>query len=179
MPTPLANVDHRQGAPDQSNTMHERMERDGTRRLPRARQSRAFHCQLRYFDTNTDGKVSHDEFMEGCNKGLVQEQASKPDETGGGQTRRRPPKHSNWIDNQARGSDLPLGRFAGPGRASSGGSGCPIWASRAAKSESDAITILAASKTQLGLSFWHPLAFGPVVLVARCAHQSVFGRIHD
>jgi hypothetical protein len=70
MPTPLANVDHRQGAPTRprSNTMHDRMERDGTRRLARARQSRAFHCQLRLVDTNTDGKVSHDEFMEGCKK---------------------------------------------------------------------------------------------------------------
>jgi hypothetical protein len=70
--------------------MHDRMERDGTRRLARARQSRAFHCQLRLVDTNTDGKVSHDEFMEGCKKGLVQEQASKPSETGGGQTPEKP-----------------------------------------------------------------------------------------
>ena len=43
-------------------------------------------------DTNNDGKVTQDEFMEGCKKGLVQEQASKPGETGGGQTPEQPSK---------------------------------------------------------------------------------------
>jgi hypothetical protein len=41
-------------------------------------------------DTNKDGKVSQDEFTDGCSKGLVQEQASKPAESGGGQTPEQP-----------------------------------------------------------------------------------------
>jgi hypothetical protein len=43
-------------------------------------------------DTNKDGKVSQDEFTDGCAKGLVQEQASKPAESGGGQTPEQPTK---------------------------------------------------------------------------------------
>jgi hypothetical protein len=43
-------------------------------------------------DTNKDGKVSQDEFTDGCAKGLVQEQASKPAESGGGQTPEQPAK---------------------------------------------------------------------------------------
>jgi hypothetical protein len=43
-------------------------------------------------DTNKDGKVSQDEFTDGCSKGLVQEQASKPAESGGGQTPEQPSK---------------------------------------------------------------------------------------
>ena len=43
-------------------------------------------------DTNSDGNISQDEFLEGCKKGLVQEQASKPGETGGGQTLEQPTK---------------------------------------------------------------------------------------
>jgi hypothetical protein len=43
-------------------------------------------------DTNKDGKVSQDEFTDGCAKGLVQEQASKPAESGGGQTPEQPSK---------------------------------------------------------------------------------------
>jgi hypothetical protein len=41
-------------------------------------------------DTNNDGKITGAEFLEGCKKGLVQEQASKPGETGGGQTPQQP-----------------------------------------------------------------------------------------
>jgi hypothetical protein len=47
-----------------------------------------FIVNFRMVDTNNDGKITQDEFMEGCKKGLVQEQASKPGETGGGQTKR-------------------------------------------------------------------------------------------
>jgi hypothetical protein len=43
-------------------------------------------------DTNKDGKVTQDEFTEGCAKGLVQEQASKPTDSGGGQTPEQPAK---------------------------------------------------------------------------------------
>ena len=43
-------------------------------------------------DTNKDGKVTQDEFTEGCAKGLVQEQATKPVESGGGQTPEQPTK---------------------------------------------------------------------------------------
>lgn len=43
-------------------------------------------------DTNKDGKVSQDEFTKGCANGLVQEQASKPAESGGGQTPEQPSK---------------------------------------------------------------------------------------
>ena len=49
-----------------------------------------FIVNFEMVDTNKDGKVSHDEFMDGCKKGLVQEQASKPSETGGGQTPEKP-----------------------------------------------------------------------------------------
>lgn len=42
-------------------------------------------------DTNADGKVTQDEFKEGCKKGLVQEHASKPvGAGGGGQTPKQP-----------------------------------------------------------------------------------------
>lgn len=43
-------------------------------------------------DTDKDGKVSQDEFKQGCKNGWVQEQASKPGETGGGQTPDQPMK---------------------------------------------------------------------------------------
>jgi hypothetical protein len=51
-----------------------------------------FIVNFQMVDTNNDGKVTQDEFMEGCKKGLVQEQASKPGETGGGQTPEQPSK---------------------------------------------------------------------------------------
>jgi hypothetical protein len=45
-----------------------------------------FIANFKMVDTNSDGKVTQDEFKDGCKKGLVQEQASKPtDTTGGGQ----------------------------------------------------------------------------------------------
>jgi hypothetical protein len=37
-------------------------------------------------DSDKDGKISEAEFKTGCSKGWVQEQASLPGETGGGQT---------------------------------------------------------------------------------------------
>ena len=43
-------------------------------------------------DTDGDGKVTQAEFSEGCKKGLVQEQASKPEAGGGGQTPEQPTK---------------------------------------------------------------------------------------
>jgi hypothetical protein len=44
-------------------------------------------------DTDGDGKVTQAEFSEGCKKGLVQEQASKPEGAGGGgQTPEQPTK---------------------------------------------------------------------------------------
>lgn len=43
-------------------------------------------------DANNDGKITEAEFKEGCKKGLVQEAASKPAETGGGQAPEQPEK---------------------------------------------------------------------------------------
>jgi hypothetical protein len=51
-----------------------------------------FIVNFEMIDTNKDGKVTQDEFAEGCAKGLVQEQASKPAESGGGQTPEKPSK---------------------------------------------------------------------------------------
>jgi len=51
-----------------------------------------FVVNFQMVDTNSDGNISQDEFLEGCKKGLVQEQASKPGETGGGQTPEQPTK---------------------------------------------------------------------------------------
>jgi hypothetical protein len=49
-----------------------------------------FIVNFEMVDTDKDGKVTEAEFKEGCKKGLVQEQASKPGETGGGQTPEQP-----------------------------------------------------------------------------------------
>lgn len=49
-----------------------------------------FIVNFEMVDTNKDGKVTQDEFTEGCKKGFVQEAASKPGETGGGQTPEQP-----------------------------------------------------------------------------------------
>ncbi len=49
-----------------------------------------FIVNFQMVDTNNDGQITQDEFLEGCKKGLVQEQASKPGETGGGQTPEQP-----------------------------------------------------------------------------------------
>jgi hypothetical protein len=43
-------------------------------------------------DPDNDGKFTKTEFMDACKKGLVQEKASKPGETGGGQTPEQPTK---------------------------------------------------------------------------------------
>jgi EF hand domain-containing protein len=52
-----------------------------------------FIVNFKMVDTNNDGKITHDEFKEGCKKGLVQEQASRPTgATGGGQTPEQPTK---------------------------------------------------------------------------------------
>jgi hypothetical protein len=51
-----------------------------------------FIVNFEMVDTNKDGKVSQDEFTQGCKNGWVQEQASKPGETGGGQTPDQPMK---------------------------------------------------------------------------------------
>lgn len=44
-------------------------------------------------DSDGDGKVTQAEFKDGCKKGIVQEQASKPTESGGGQTPSAPEKN--------------------------------------------------------------------------------------
>jgi hypothetical protein len=49
-----------------------------------------FIVNFQMVDANDDGKITEQEFLEGCKKGLVQEQASKPGETGGGQTPEKP-----------------------------------------------------------------------------------------
>ena len=43
-------------------------------------------------DADGDGKVTQDEFKKGCSKGWVQEEASKPVNSGGGQTPQQPEK---------------------------------------------------------------------------------------
>ena len=49
-----------------------------------------FIVNFQMVDANNDGKITEQEFLEGCKKRLVQEQASKPGETGGGQTPEKP-----------------------------------------------------------------------------------------
>jgi hypothetical protein len=51
-----------------------------------------FIVNFEMVDTGKDGKISQEEFNDGCAKGLVQEQASKPPESGGGQTPEQPTK---------------------------------------------------------------------------------------
>src|SRR5919106_2335907 len=53
-----------------------------------------FIVNFEMVDTNKDGKVSQDEFTEGCAKGWVQEEASKPANSGGGQTPEQPEQPS-------------------------------------------------------------------------------------
>jgi EF hand domain-containing protein len=43
-------------------------------------------------DANNDGKITEDEFKQGCEGGWVQAEASKPPQTGGGQTPEQPTK---------------------------------------------------------------------------------------
>lgn len=54
-----------------------------------------FIVNFEMVDTNKDGKVAQDEFKEGCKNGWVQEQPSKPGETGGGQTPDKPMEPSD------------------------------------------------------------------------------------
>jgi hypothetical protein len=51
-----------------------------------------FIVNFEMVDTSGDGKITQDEFKDGCGKGLVQEQASKPADSGGGQTPEDPEK---------------------------------------------------------------------------------------
>ena len=51
-----------------------------------------FIVNFEMVDTNKDGKVSEDEFKQGCKNGWIQEQASKAGDTGGGQTPDQPTK---------------------------------------------------------------------------------------
>jgi hypothetical protein len=47
---------------------------------------------LQKVDINNDGKVSDEEFVQGCKGGWVQAEASRPPESGGGQTPEQPTK---------------------------------------------------------------------------------------
>jgi hypothetical protein len=49
-----------------------------------------FIVNFEMVDADGDGKVTQDEFKEGCSKGWVQAEASKPPESGGGQTPEAP-----------------------------------------------------------------------------------------
>ena len=51
-----------------------------------------FIVNFEMVDADGDGKVTQNEFKDGCSKGLVQEQASKPADSGGGQTPEDPEK---------------------------------------------------------------------------------------
>jgi hypothetical protein len=51
-----------------------------------------FIVNFKIVDANNDGKITQDEFKEGCKKGLVQEQASRPAGATGGQTPEQPTK---------------------------------------------------------------------------------------
>ena len=51
-----------------------------------------FVVNFEMVDTNKDGKISQDEFKEGCKGGWIQEKASKPGDSGGGQTPQQPTK---------------------------------------------------------------------------------------
>ena len=51
-----------------------------------------FVVNFQMVDANKDGKISADEFKDGCKNGLVQEDASKPADSGGGQTPQNPTK---------------------------------------------------------------------------------------
>ncbi len=54
-----------------------------------------FVVNFEMVDADGDGKVTQDEFKEGCSKGWVQAEASKPPESGGGQTPERPEQKSD------------------------------------------------------------------------------------
>ncbi len=66
-----------------------------------------FIVNFEMVDTNKDGKVSQDEFTQGCKNGWVQEQASKPGESGGGQTPDQPMKPGTTGDGKSSGEPMP------------------------------------------------------------------------
>jgi hypothetical protein len=65
-----------------------------------------FIVNFEMVDTNKDGKVSQDEFTQGCKNGWVQEQASKPGETGGGQTPDQPMKPGTPGEGKSSGEPM-------------------------------------------------------------------------
>ena len=72
------------------NAVWSRTEREGDALV--ADKAAPFIVNFEMVDTNKDGKVTEDEFKQGCKNGWVQEQASKAGETGGGQTPDQPTK---------------------------------------------------------------------------------------
>jgi hypothetical protein len=54
-----------------------------------------FIVNFKIVDVDGDGKITQDEFKKGCKVGMVQEQPSKPAETGGGQTPQQPTAPKN------------------------------------------------------------------------------------
>jgi hypothetical protein len=65
-----------------------------------------FIVNFEMVDTDKDGKVTEDEFKQGCKNGWVQEQASKPGETSGGQTPDQPTKPGTAGNGKS--SDQPM-----------------------------------------------------------------------
>lgn len=55
-----------------------------------AEQAGPMVANVEMVDADSDGKITKDEFEQGCAKGMVQEQASKAEETGGGETPENP-----------------------------------------------------------------------------------------
>ena len=53
-------------------------------------QAAPFIVNFSMVDADGDGKITQSEFEDGCKKGLVQEQASKPAGAEGGQTPEQP-----------------------------------------------------------------------------------------
>jgi hypothetical protein len=62
-----------------------------------------FIVNFEMVDTDKDGKITQDEFTQGCKNGWVQEQASKPGETSGGQTPDQPTKPGTTGDGKSSG----------------------------------------------------------------------------
>jgi hypothetical protein len=53
-------------------------------------QAAPYIVNFKMVDADGDGKITQSEFEDGCKNGLVQEQASKPADTSGGQTPEQP-----------------------------------------------------------------------------------------
>ena len=68
----------------------EMTEREGDTLL--ADKAAPFVVNFEMVDTNKDGKVSQEEFKQGCKGGWIQEKASKPGDSGAGQTPQQPTK---------------------------------------------------------------------------------------